>query len=267
MIAQLRSEWMRGRGRPVEKYTGAVVIALGVVVPAVMLLASSRNALMRKSALETLAFPASVRAAQTMATIMGPFWAAALGANIIGAEFQYSTWPLLLVRSASRERLALVKILTAAARIAALTIVGVLTFVAVGATVRILYGVPVAGQLVAARELLIPFIGIGGAMAFAAAIAFTITVVSRSVVFGMLTGAFALPLFSAIRFKETAPWIPYVHFENIQSRLLTGRPSRALAQLYDFSMSGRASAGVVASELLVVLAIAFVVFRRQEIVY
>ena len=74
-------------------------------------------------------------------------------------------------------------------------------------------------------------------------------------------------MFAAIRFKETASWIPYVHLENIQSRLLTGRPSPALMRLYEFNMSGRASAAVAAFELAAVLGIALIVFRRQEIVY
>lgn len=55
-------------------------------------------------------------------------------------------------------------------------------------------------------------------MAFAAAVAMTITVVSRSVVFGMLTGVLMQPLLMAIRFTETVKWIPYVHLDNIQSR-------------------------------------------------
>jgi len=104
-------------------------------------------------------------------------------------------------------------------------------------------------------------------MAFAGAIAFTITVVSRSVVFGMLTGALALPLFAAIRFKETASWIPNVHLDNIQSRLLTGQPNPLLRQLYDFDMSAAASAAIIGVELAVVLGIGLLVFRRQEIVY
>ena len=273
MITQLRSEWMRGRGRPVEKFTGAVVMVLGVVIPGVMLLASSRNALMRTSALETMAFPSSLRAAQTMATIIGPFWAAALGANIIGAEFQYSTWPLLLVRMSSRVRLALIKIVAAAARIIALTGAGVLIFLGVCAAIRIAYGVPVVATPIAGAyvpttgQMLIPFVSICGAMAFAAMIAFTITVVSRSAVFGTLAGALALPFLSAIRFKETASWIPYVHLDNIQTRLLTGRPSPLLARLYEFNWSGRASAAVLALELGILCAIALIVFRRQEIVY
>ena len=56
-LKQLRSEWMRGRGRPVEKYTGAIVLVLGALIPIIMILMSSRNALMRTSALGTLAFP------------------------------------------------------------------------------------------------------------------------------------------------------------------------------------------------------------------
>jgi hypothetical protein len=104
-------------------------------------------------------------------------------------------------------------------------------------------------------------------MAFAAAIGLTVTVVSRSVAFGTLMGALAFPLFTAIRFKETAWWIPYVHLENLQSRLLSGRPSPFLKQLYEFEMSARASSGVLALELLAVLAVGYAVFRRQEIVY
>src|SRR6266853_260334 len=265
IAGQLRSEWVRGRGRPVEKYTGAVAIVLGALIPVIMILVSARNATMRASALETLAFPASVSAAQTMALLLGPFWAAAIGGNIVGAEYQYGTWPWLLVRSASRTRLAIAKIVTGAARIVALTVVGTLIFVAVGAVVRVAFGLPAIKGAMAFGPMLIPFVGIGGAMAFAAAIALTITVASRSVVFGMLTGALALPLFSAIRFKETAFWIPYVHLENIQSRLLTGRANPILVRLYEFDMPARTSAAVIAIELAVVLGIALVVFRRQEI--
>jgi len=104
-------------------------------------------------------------------------------------------------------------------------------------------------------------------MAFAAVIGLTITVVSRSVAFGTLTGALAQPLFLAIRVKETAPWIPYVHLQNVEERLLTGHPSQFLAAALDFHMSAQASASVLGVELLALLAIAYLVFRRQEIVY
>jgi ABC-type transport system involved in multi-copper enzyme maturation permease subunit len=267
LLRQLRSEWVRGRGRPVEKYTGAIVIVLGVMIPIIMVLISSRNAFMRKSALETLAFPSSLRAARTMAALVGPFWAAALGSNIVGAEYQYGTWPWLLVRSSSRLRLVLIKLVSVASRVVALTVVGIGTFVGMAAAVCTLTGAPIAGESMTLGQMAIPFVGMAGAMAFAAAIGLTLTVVTRSVAFGTLTGALAQPLFSAIRFKETAPWIPYVHLENLQSRLLTGQPSPFLKQAYEFQMSGRASAGVLGLELLVVLGIALVVFRRQEIVY
>jgi ABC-type transport system involved in multi-copper enzyme maturation permease subunit len=267
MTGQLRSEWMRGRGRPVEKYTGAIVIVMGVLIPMVMLLASTRNPAMRRSALDTMAFPASLAAAQTMAMLLGPFWAAAIGANMAGAEYQYGTWPWLLVRSASRTRLALVKIATGAARIVLLTILGIAIFVIVGGIVRTAFGLSLIAGTKTTAAWLIPFVGIGGGMAFAGAIAFTITIVSRSVVFGMLTGALSMPLLAAIRFKETASWIPLLHLDNLQSRLLTGQPSPSLRQLYDFDMSAGASAAVLGLELAAVLAVALVVFRRQEIVY
>lgn len=267
LARELGSEWMRGRGRPVEKYTGAVVIVLGVLIPITMILMSTNNPVMRKAALETMAFPASVRAASTVASVLGPFLAAALGANIVGAEYQYSTWPWLLVRSSSRLRLVLVKILSLSVRIIALTLVGVASFGAVGAVVCAVLGARVVGESTTAGQLLIPFIGVGGAMAFAAAIGLTVTVASRSVAFGTLLGALALPLFSAIRFKETAWWIPSVHLENLQSRLLNGHPSPFLKGLYEFDVSARASAGVLVLELLVVLAVGYAVFRRQEIVY
>jgi ABC-type transport system involved in multi-copper enzyme maturation permease subunit len=262
-----RSEWMRGRGRPVEKYAGAVVLVLGTLIPIVMLLVSSRNAMMRKSALETLAFPASVRAARIMAALVGPFWAAALGANVVGAEYQYGTWPWLLVRS-SRLQIAVVKISTMSVRIAALTLVGIFSFVGMAAVACVIAGAPlVSASPASVAELLIPCIAVAGAMAFAAVIGFTVTVASRSVAFGTLTGALAEPLFMAIRFKETAPWNPYVHLQNVEDQLLTGKPSPFLTGALELHMSVRASTGVLAVELLVLLAVAYAVFRRQEIVY
>jgi ABC-type transport system involved in multi-copper enzyme maturation permease subunit len=258
---------MRAQGRPVEKYAGIVVLVLGTFIPVVMLLVSSRNAVMRKSALETLAFPASLRAARVMAMLVGPFWAAALGSNVVGAEYQYATWPWLLVRT-SRVRLVLVKIAAMSARVIALTCAGVFSFAAVAALVCAVVGAPlVSASWPTAAEISIPFIAVAGAMAFAAAIGFTVTIASRSVAFGTLTGAFAQPFFMAIRFKETASWIPYVHLQNLEERLLTGKPSPFLASALDFHMSAGASTGVIAVELLVLLAVAYAVFRRQEIVY
>jgi ABC-type transport system involved in multi-copper enzyme maturation permease subunit len=265
--AELRSEWMRARGRPPERYTAAVVIVLGVVIPIVMVSVSTRNARMWTAAMEALAFPASASAARVMAMLIGPVCAAAIGANVVGAEYQYGTWPWLLVRTSSRGRLLLVKIVVAAARIIGLTIVGILTFVAVGAVTCKLFGAPWTGDAITARLLLLPFIEVAGAMAFAAAIGFTVTVVSRSVVFGTLTGVLALPLLSAIRFKETAAWIPYVQLENLQSRLMNGQPSPIFLRLYELDVSARASAGIVSIELVVILVVAYLVFRRQEIVY
>jgi ABC-type transport system involved in multi-copper enzyme maturation permease subunit len=243
------------------------VLVLGTIVPIVMLLMSSRNAVMRASALETLAFPASLRAARTMTALVGPFLAAALGANVVGAEYQYGTWPWLLVR-VSRGRIVFAKILSLCARIAALTLAGLAVFVAVAAAACAIVGAPVVSKSApTAAEMIIPFIGVAGAMAFAAAIGFTITVVSRSVAFGTLTGALAEPFLFAIRFKETALWIPYVHLQNVEDRLLTGRPSPFLANFLEFHMSARASVVMIAVELLVLLAVAYAVFRRQEIVY
>ena len=267
LSSHVRSEWMRARGRPVEKYAGIVVLVLGTLVPIVMLLVSWRNVVMRKSALETLAFPASVRAARVMAMLVGPFWAAALGANVVGAEYQYGTWPWLLVRT-SRLRLVFVKIVAMSARIVALTLAGVSSFVAMAVVACAIAGAPlVSPSPPTAAELVIPLISVAGAMAFAAAIGFTVTIASRSVAFGTLTGAFAQPFFMAIRFKETASWIPYVHLQNLEERFLTGKPSLFLTAGLDFHMSAGASTGVIAVELLVLLAVAYAVFRRQEIVY
>jgi ABC-type transport system involved in multi-copper enzyme maturation permease subunit len=270
LTGELRSEWMRGRGRPVEKYAAIVVLVLGTLIPIVMILMSSRNAAIHKSAIEMLAFPSSLRAARTMATLLGPFWAAALGANVVGAEYQYGTWPWLLVRNTSRLHLVIVKLLAMSARIVALTLVGIFSFVVMAALVCLVVGAPVltwSSSTTSVQELMVPFIAVAGAMAFAATIGLTITIVSRSVAFGTLTGALAQPFFMAIRFKETARWIPYVHLQNIEERLLTGRPSVFLTRFLEFDMSARASAGVLGIELLVLLAIAYLVFKRQEIVY
>lgn len=267
MLRHFRSEWMRAQGRPVEKYAGVVVLVLGTLIPVVMLLISSRNAVMRKSALETLAFPASVGAARMMAMLVGPFWAAALGANVVGAEYQYGTWPWLLVRSA-RLRLVFVKLMAMSARILALALAGVSSFVVMAAAACAVAGAPlVSTSWPTGAQILIPFVAVAGAMAFAAAIGFTVTIASRSVAFGTLTGAFAQPFFVAIRFKETASWIPYVHLQNLEERLLTGKPSLFLTAALDFHMSATASAFVIAVELLVLVTVAWVVFRRQEIVY
>ena len=206
--------------------------------------------------------------AAALAALLGPFWAAALGANVVGAEYQYGTWPWLLVRCPSRLRLVVVKVLTMGGRVVALTLAGVSTFIAMAAIICAILGAPIVSASVPTPgEVLIPFMAVGGAMAFAGVIGLTVTVVSRSVAFGTLTGALAQPLFMAIRFKETAAWIPYVHLQNVEERLLTGRPSPFLTGFLGLNMSARASGGVLAVELLVLLAIAYVVFRRQEIVY
>src|SRR5947208_2298111 len=103
-VNQLRSEWSRGRRRPVEEYTSVIALVLAILIPILMLIVTARNPPMRAIALQTLAFPRSVIAARNMAMLMGPLWAAALGANIVGAEYQYGTWPWLLVRVSSRAR-------------------------------------------------------------------------------------------------------------------------------------------------------------------
>jgi hypothetical protein len=155
----------------------------------------------------------------------------------------------------------------AAARILALTVAGVVIFAAVGVAACTAFGAPAFAEATSPGQQLLPFIGVGGSMAFAAAMAFMVTVASRSVVFGVAIGTLTQPLLAAIRFKETAAWIPYLHLENLQSRLLSGRASPFLLQIYEFDMSARASAAIVAGELLVIVAVAYLVFRRQEIVY
>lgn len=267
MMQQLYSEWMRGRGRPVEKFAGAFALLLGVMIPLIMIARTANNQMLRTSALTSLAFPGSLAGGRAMITVLGPLFAAAIGSNIVGAEYQYSTWPWLLVRTSSRTKLLVVKMLAAAARIIAIAAAGIALYMTVGALVVAFVGAPLTKDIPAARALLVPFISIAGNMAFAAAIAMTVTVASRSSVFGMLAGVMWLPVLAAIRFKETASWIPMVHLQNIEERLLFGRPSPFLRSIYDFSMSGRASAAILGVELLAVLAAALLVFRRQEIVY
>lgn len=267
MIRQLYSEWMRGRGRPVEKFAGAFALLLGVMIPLIMIARTTNNQVLRASALTSLAFPGSLAGGRSLITILGPLFAAAIGSNIVGAEYQYGTWPWLLVRTSSRMKLLIVKMCAAAARIIAIAVAGVALYMAVGALVLAFVGAPVTKEIPAARVLFVPFIEITGNMAFAAAVAMTVTLASRSSVFGMLSGVMLLPVLAAIRFKETASWIPLVHLQNIEEKLLFHKASPFLASVLDFHMSGRASAAILGGELLVVLAAAVLIFRRQEIVY
>jgi ABC-type transport system involved in multi-copper enzyme maturation permease subunit len=267
MIRQFYSEWMRGRGRPVEKFAGAFALLLGVMIPLIMVARTASNQALWTSALTSLAFPGSLSGGRAMMTILGPLFAAAIGSNIVGAEYQYGTWPWLLVRASSRTKLLVAKMLAAAARIIAIGVAGVALYMIVGALVLAFAGAPLSKEIPAARFLFVPFIDNAGNMAFAAAVAMTVTLASRSSVFGMLAGVMWLPVLAAIRFKETASWIPLVHLQNIQEKLLFHRASPFLASALDFHMSGRASAAILGIELLVVLAAALAIFRRQEIVY
>jgi ABC-type transport system involved in multi-copper enzyme maturation permease subunit len=232
-----------------------------------MILVSRDSATMRASALAALAFPASLTAARALLSVIGPFCAAALGANVAGAEYQYGTWPWLLVRTSGRGPLFLAKIVVGAARIALLALAGILTFAAVGALVCAVLGAPVGSESrPSAVNLLYSFITVGGTMAFAAAVALLVTVATRSVASGVLIGASTVPLMAALRLKETALWNFYLHLQNVQLQL-TGQSTTALTRLYEFDMSARASAWILGTELTVLFVGAYVVFRRQEIVY
>jgi hypothetical protein len=103
-------------------------------------------------------------------------------------------------------------------------------------------------------------------MAFAAAVALLVTVATRSVVSGVLIGASTVPLMAALRLKETALWNFYLHLQNVQLQL-TGQSTAVLTRLYEFDMSARASAWILGTELTVLFVSAYLVFRRQEIVY
>lgn len=263
----LYSEWLKGRGRPLERLIAVLAIVLGALVPVIMIVVTRNNATMRASALATLAFPSSLTAAGALLSVIGPFCAAALGANVAGAEYQYGTWPWLLVRSSGRGLLFLAKLVVVAARIVSLVLAGILTFAAAGALLCALLGSPAASQPTpSVEDLFYSFITAVGAMAFAAAVALLVTVAARSVVSGVLVGTTVVPLMVALRFKETALWNFYVHLQNVQLQL-TGQPTTMLARLYDLDMSAGASASVLGVELAVLLVVAYLVFRRQEIVY
>jgi len=266
-LKQLRSEWNRGLGRPVEKYVSLVAIALAAVMPILMTLFSLRDPNLHRSTLTTLTFPNSLAAVRTATMLFGPFFVAALGANAMGAEYQYGTWPWLLVRSRGRLQIVAVKLVTLVLRMAVITIAATATFLAIAAVIRMIAGEPVAGGMPAAKAMIFPYVNLVGSMALAAIVGFVVTVASRSVAFGSIAGAFMLPLLSALRFKETAAWIPYVHLDNLTTRLITGKPAPYLKALYDFDWSARASAGVFTLEIAVLLAVAYVIFKRQEIVY
>jgi len=251
----------------VEKFAGASELLIGLMIPLIMLARTAGNQILRTSALTSLAFPGSLAGGRAMMTILGPLFAAAIASNIVGAEYQYGTWPWLLVRTSSRTRLLTVKVLVAAARILAIAVAGIALYMTMGALVLAFVGAPLTKDIPAARFLLVPFIDIAGNMAFVAAVAMTVTLASRSSVFGMLAGVMFVPVLAAIRFKETAAWIPMVHLQNIEEKLLFHKASPFLATALDFHMSGRASAAVLGAELLVLLAAAYMIFKRQEIVY
>src|SRR3954462_15722140 len=116
------SEWLKGRGRPVEKYVGAIAVAFGVIIPLIMLFISRRDAGMRAIALNAMSFPSSLSSAGAALILFGPLCAAALGANVAGTEYQYGTWPWMLVRSSGRGPLFIAKVAVGAARIVALAI-------------------------------------------------------------------------------------------------------------------------------------------------
>ena len=262
----IRSEWLKSRSRPLEQYTAVIAFALGAMIPVVMIFVTRRSVPMRRGALGALAFPSSVASARTMLGIVGPLFAAALGANIAGAEYQYGTWPWLLVRSAGRGRLFVAKLVVGAIHIIARAVLGVVTFAMVGALACVLEGSPVRGQAPATMALLYSFITVSGTMAFAAGIALMVTLASRSMMLGVLTGVMTLPVLEALRFKETALWNYYGHLQNVEL-YLSGRPRTMLLRVYEFDLSVRTSVWMLAVELSAILIVAYLVFRRQEIVY
>jgi ABC-type transport system involved in multi-copper enzyme maturation permease subunit len=262
----IRSEWLKSRGRPLEQYTAVIAVVLGLLIPVIMIFATRRSVAMRTAALGALAFPSSVASARTMLGIIGPLFAAALGANIVGAEYQYGTWPWLLVRSTGRGRLFMAKLVVGALHIIVRAALGVLTFALVGALVCVLEGSPARSQAPATMGLLYSFITASGTMAFAAAIALTVTLASRSMTLGVLTGVMTLPVFEALRFKEAALWNYYGHLQNVEL-YLSGKPRTVLLRVYEFDLSVRTSVGMLAVELAAIAIVAYLVFRRQEIVY
>jgi ABC-type transport system involved in multi-copper enzyme maturation permease subunit len=262
----LRSEWLKSRSRPLEQYTAVIAIVLGVLIPAVMIFASRQSVPLRKGALAALAFPSSVASARTMLGIVGPLFAAALGANIAGAEYQYGTWPWLLVRSAGRGRLFMAKLVIGAIHVIGRAALGVLTFTLIGALICVLEGSPVRGEARETMNLLYSFITVLGTMAFAAAIALMVTMASRTMILGVLTGVLALPVLEQLRFKETALWNYYGHLQNVEL-YLSGLPRTMLLRRYEFDLSVSTSIWMLVLEMLAVIIAAYLVFRRQEIVY
>src|SRR5207237_7306977 len=123
-----------------------------------------------------------------MLGIVGPLFAASLGANIAGAEYQYGTWPWLLVRSAGRLQMLMAKLVVGALHIIGRAALGILSFALVGALICVLEGSAARGPEPVTMDLLYSFVTVSGAMAFAASIALMVTLASRSMVLGVLTG-------------------------------------------------------------------------------
>jgi ABC-type transport system involved in multi-copper enzyme maturation permease subunit len=259
------SEWLKGRGRPLDRFTLAIAVSLGTLVPVLMVVTTRNNPVMHGEALKALAFPSSLTASATFLAVIGPMCAAAVGANVVGAEYQYGTWPWLLVRCPRRWRLFVAKVVVAACRTAGVALLGVFTFCMLGAIIGTLMGPPGVADALSIRALAATLVMVIGTMTFAAAIALLVTVFARAVTIGVLVGATATPLMMVLRFKETASWNYYLHLQNVQA-YVAGQPA-ALLRLYEFDSTALTSTMTLAGELLTLLITAYLVFRRQEIVY
>jgi hypothetical protein len=73
-------------------------------------------------------------------------------------------------------------------------------------------------------------------------------------------------VFEQLRFRETALWNYYGHLQNVEL-YLSGMPRAVLLRRYEFDLSVSTSVWMLAVELLAVIIVAYLVFRRQEIVY
>lgn len=260
----IRAELIKLTRRPAAVYTALFVVVSAAVAPLVMTsLAYFQPERYRGAAQWWMAFPLSLQFFGYAMSLVAAFPACILAADLVGSEYRLGTWSMIVPRAHRRSEIVLAKALLVVVLIPVVFGVGSALYTLGGFICCHLLSVPSTVPLPA-------FAAVGGVAVecvralFFSLLAFAVTVLFRSTIFGVAAGLVAPLLLELVTFRQTSVFLPNIHLTNLQA-FTSGERNLILDHLVGFKLPFEVSVGILMVYVAGFLAVSVVTFARRDI--
>jgi ABC-2 type transport system permease protein len=267
MGSLLKAEWLKARTRPMHRVLLVLLASTGLLFSLFVALNSMADPAMRQHAREVLPWPHILEQSLKMSQVFGRLTVIILTASIVGGEYGYDTWKMLLPRRPGRGEFLAAKLGMSLIAMALGLAAVVASFVVPGLVAARLLGLePVGGVNVGVVGWRFACFFLEASFYVAATL--LASVLTRSTFGGILLGSALMLTLDLV--GRAHPWLalvlPDMHLQNLQA-LLSGDSDLLdrVQMTFEREVSLATSAAVWALYVAAFLGAAFALFRRRDL--